>query len=165
MLHAPASTSVHGIQLLPWLPPGHQHQSAKNPVAALAASRASALVCTDSMCCPGCLQGPSTSVHGTQLLPWLPSGPQHEYERTPCAALAASRAPAPVCINSSCCPGCLQGPTGPVAQAVLAWQDTLSPRSKGSSRRGSLMVRELTLHQLKALIEDVYASKRRADAR
>lgn len=52
-----------------------------------------------------------------------------------------------------------------MAQAVLAWQDTLSPRSKGSSRRGSLMVRELTLHQLRALIEDVYASKRRADAR
>lgn len=64
-----------------------------------------------------------------------------------------------------CCPGCLQGPNGPVAQAVLAWQDTLSPRSKGSSRRGSLMVRELTLHQLRALIEDVYTSKRRADAR
>ena len=78
---------------------------------------------------------------------------------------ASQGEPAPVCIDSMCYPCCLQGPNGPVAQAVLAWQDTLSPRSKGSSRRGSLMVRELTLHQLNALIEDVYASKRRADAR
>ena len=50
----------------------------------------------------------------------------------------------------------------------LKWRRVLSPRS-GSPRKSALqedwIMRGLTLHQLKVIISDVYASKAKSDAR
>ena len=50
-----------------------------------------------------------------------------------------------------------------MSQKSLRWRRALSPRK--SSLQEEWVLRGLTLHQLKDIITDIYASKNKADAR